>query len=691
MKIPFVRPTLVLITALAVSVPAQERAPEKPRPLDAQIAVAVASLMEQGHISRHKLDGEIAGRIQTHLLRFYDPAKRYFLKADIEEFAAFQNQHADRLLKGDLSAAFTVQRRFEQRLTERVGWAKEFVDSNFDFTAPETIVTDPDTAVWAADEAEAKARWKTQVKYEMALRLVDGETADKAKEKLRKRYDSLLRNWRQFNAEEIVEAYIDTLCNCFDPHSSYMSPKTFEDFDIAIRAQLQGIGALLGPNEEGDTTVKEVVPGGAAERDGRLKAGDRIIAVGDGEKGEMLEVSGKKQRDTVKLIRGRAGTKVRLEVIHRDGKREIITITRAKIELQDREAQGEIVVTTDPSKPEGGAKVRIGVIKLPSFYADTESLRAGRDAKGATSDCRRIIDDFKKKGVDVIAMDLRTNGGGLLEEARTLTGLFIDEGPVVQVKDFDGNVDQHIDDEQGVAWSGPLVVMVSRVSASASEIFAAAVQDYGRGVVIGDRFTHGKGSVQKVIDLASQLRRGIFGGRQPPMGSVKLTMQLFYRVNGKSTQNYGVASDVELPSFFDHDDFSERKLDFALEAPPIPAANFRPMGTISPDLIKVMRTRTTDRQKAVPELAKYMGQKAKLDERRDRKTLTFTLDSLKKQKEELTDDEKDDQKDDEYAKKPEKKFGEDAYTREAMRIIADYALLSNPGLANRGVNVEVRN
>src|SRR5207302_5113254 len=331
-----------------------------------------------------------------------------------------------------------------------------------------------------------------------------------------------------------------------DPHSSYMSPPTLDDFDIAMRLNLEGIGALLR-SENGQTIVAEVITGGAAAADGRLKPNDKIIAVAQGDS-QFVDVIDMKLREVVKLIRGARATKVQLKVIPAEKVVPLVyDLTRQKIELKAQEARQEII---EQGKKADGSPYRIGVIDLPSFYADPGSRRNGQaDAKSATEDVRKILKEFTAKGVDGVVLDLRKNGGGALNEALALTGLFIDQGTVVQVKGSQGPVQRLKDPEKGTVYAGPLMVLVSRYSASASEILAGALQDYGRALIVGDSSTHGKGTVQALLDLGTQIAGNRVGGSpQPKLGALKLTVQQFYRVNGDSTQNRGVLSDVVLPS-----------------------------------------------------------------------------------------------------------------------------------------------
>lgn len=649
-------------------------------------AEIVTRLMERGHISRHRVDDEISQRLYKGYLNLFDPLKLYFLQQDADGFRTEADQLDDDIRNGaSLRFAFNVYNQFLKRLDEAVSYADEFIDADHDFAKEETIVVDPDTATYATTVEEAKERWRARVKYELLTMIVDGKTIEEARERMHKRYRNLKKRWHELDSGEVVEMYLSTLTSSFDPHSTYMSPDSLEDFEIHMRLSLEGIGALL-QSEDGSTVVKEILPGGAAEKDGRLKPGDVIVGVGEGENGEMEDIMETKLRDVVNRIRGKAGTTVRLEVVPEgNGKRVVYNLTRQRIDLKDQAAKGEIIDVTDPAT--GQAK-KIGVITLPSFYADQRegdlfaNLQQPGALRTATNDVRRILEDFKKNGVEGVVMDLRANGGGLLTEAINLTGLFITEGPIVQVRDFDNKVSRYPDTDDTIAYEGPLAVLISRFSASASEIFAGAIKDYGRGIVIGDSTTHGKGTVQKVLDLKRQVPN-----RLGEYGALKLTMQQFYRVNGQSTQNRGVTADVILPSQSDNDDFGEASLDYALEFSEIDPADFHPAGRIDERVVASIREASRERFANDPELAKLANRKARFEERKNRKSIVFNEESLRKERAEIQADKEEGAKEEEedeqsiISQKKDKKFGEDAYSKEVLRIMSDYLRLKDGGVA----------
>ena len=361
----------------------------------------------------------------------------------------------------------------------------------------------------------------------------------------------------QTKSDDLLEIFLTSVTTSYDPHTTYMSPTSSENFEIQMRLNLDGIGAQL-TLEDGYTKVTRIIPGGAADKQGELKTGDRIVSVGQDTEGEMQEVIDMKLNDVVSLIRGKPGSTVRLGIIPEESQEtKVLTIKRAKIELKDSEARGEII---EHNLPGTKKTLRIGVINLPSFYMDMDAARKGvKDYRSTTRDCRRIIDEFNEEGIDGMIMDLSTNGGGSLTEAIDLTGLFIDLGTVVQVKDPSGRVQQYDDRNKGTSYDGPLVVLCSKFSASASEIFAGAIVDHGRGIVVGDSTTHGKGTVQNFLELGAQF----FSINNPPnLGALKITTQQFYRPGGASTQQRGVYSDIILPSITDHLKVSESDLDY---------------------------------------------------------------------------------------------------------------------------------
>jgi carboxyl-terminal processing protease len=617
--------TLAIISALFLLVP-HGPADATPGKHDRLVAQLVCGYLQRGHLARPAIDDELSRRLFQRFFKSLDPTKLYFLRSDIEQFKKDETDLDDMLLQGDTSFAYKVYERFLSRIGERLKLVEEQVNGKHDFNAKESLTTDFDHIDYAQNDDELRERWRKRIKFDLLLQRIGKKpvTEAEARQKVLARYQGLYKRWKQVDSYDLMEMYLSDLTSSVDPHSSYMSPNTVNDFDIAMRLHLEGIGALLG-SENGQTTVKEVIAGGAAARDGRLKVNDKIIGVAQGD-GQYVDVIDMKLTEVVKLIRGPKGTAVELKIVPAEKIEPVVyTLTRQNIELKSQEARGEII---EQGKKADGTTYRIGVIDLPSFYADMAAARAG-DAtyKSATEDVRRILKQFIAKNVDGVILDLRHNGGGALTEAQALTGLFIDEGPVVQVKGGQGRI-RHLDDpEKGVVYGGPLIVLVSRLSASASEILAGALQDYGRALIVGDSATHGKGTVQQVIDLAGHLQTE----DAPPLGALKLTIQQFYRVNGDSTQSRGVSSDVVLPSITEHLASGESELDYALPFDHVQPIEHEELGMVPADLKEYLKTRSAERTKNSREFAKLIQEIEQLKTRKARKEVPLNEQELKDQ------------------------------------------------------------
>ncbi|MGD9637402.1 MAG: carboxy terminal-processing peptidase, partial [Pirellulales bacterium] len=433
------------------------------------------------------------------------------------------------------------------------------------------------------------------------------------------------------------------------------------------RLELDGIGASLR-SEDGYTTVHNIIPGGAADTDGRLKTGDKIVGVGQGDSGPMEDIVDMKLNDVVEKIRGKRKTVVRLEVDPADeSERKTYTITRDRIELKDSEARSEIIKRG--TKPDG-QPYQIGVIQLPSFYMDMDGARLGLPTyKSTTRDVRRLLDEFNQKGVDAVVIDLRWNGGGSLTEAVNMTGLFIDTGPVVQVKGPDGRIDPYQDPEAGMVWKGPLVVMINKFSASASEIFAGAIQDYGRGVVIGDHSTHGKGTVQQLYDLGNALFRA---GGAKNLGALKMTIQQFYRPGGDSTQNRGVVSDIELPSLTTQLEVGESDLDYAMkfdQVQPLPHDMYH---MVDGQMVQGLRNLSQQRVDKADFFAREKRRIQRYEEQKDSKTVTLNKEKFLAERKEMNADKEEEEIYDDLSDPNRPVFRMDDYDKEALDITVDY-------------------
>lgn len=589
---------------------------------DRLVIQLVGQFLQQAHIARPEIGDELSRKLFKRFLKDLDPGKLYFLKSDVDEFRKLETELDNQLLKGDLAFAYQVYGRYLARIGQRQPLVDELVKAPHDYTVKEYLENDPDALDWAKSDEELRERWRKRIKFDLLLhRIGTKPTPDAdARKRVQDRYQNLLKRWKQVDNFELMEIYLSSLMMSLDPHSSYMAPATLDDFDISMRLQLEGIGAVLR-QEDGHTVVAEVVSGGAAAADGRLKLNDKIIAVAQGD-GKYVDVVDMKLRDVVKLIRGKRGTPVQLRVLPAEKvEPTVIELTRQTVQLKDQEARADIV---EQGKKPDGTPYRLGVIDVPSFYADVTNRGGG---KSATEDVRRILKEFQAKGVDGVLLDLRRNGGGSLNEALSLTGLFLDQGPLVQVKGFQGRVQRHDDPERGTVYAGPLAVLVSRHSASASEILAGALQDYGRALIVGDSATHGKGTVQTVIDLRNQFQ----GADLPKLGALKLTIQQFYRVNGDSTQNKGVAADVVVPTLTEHVASGEKDLDNALAFDRVKPVEHTRLGLVSDELKAVLQARSADRVKNSKEFAKLLKDIEQAKARRARKVIPLNELELKEQ------------------------------------------------------------
>jgi carboxyl-terminal processing protease len=665
--------SLGLVTFFVQGTWAELNAPGAP---ERRVTKSVAILLQRYHLARRPLDDELAGRALDNFLKALDPMKIHFLQSDIDEFMAQKNKIDDQLRDGDVQLAFDIFKRFELRIKERNEIVDAILDKPQDFTTDEVLVTDKDLLAYPKDMAEMKSRWQKRVKYDLLVllaedkddtKLSEAEKLTKAVEKLRRRYHSYAKRMNQIGSDELLEMYLTAMTMGYDPHTSFMSASTLENFEIEMKKELEGIGASL-QYDDGYTVVHKVIPGGAAARDGRLKVKDQIVSVGQGEDGEMVDVVDMNLSDVVKLIRGKRGTIVRLGVKPEgETATKIYNVTRDRIELADSIARSEIVESG--AKPDG-SPMKVGVINLPSFYMDMSGARAGKeDFRSTTRDVSKILEEFKEKHVDVVVMDLRQNGGGSLREAVNLTGLFIESGPVVMVKGFDGDVEELTDHDPTMAWSGPLVVLESKFSASASEIFAGAIQDYHRGLILGDKQTHGKGTVQQLLDLGQQIFRV---PNAPKLGALKITIQQFYRPSGDSTQNRGVVADVELPSLTSHLDVGESDLDFALAFDQVKPVPFKDYGMVDNNILGFLRKQSADRIAKSEDFQKVEKNITRYEEQKEKKTVTLNEKKFMEERAELDSERANAEQAEELSDPNQPVVKQDFYFKEAMAVTLDY-------------------
>ena len=646
-------------------------------------------LITRYHISQKEIDETTSGKMFDQYIKQLDPSKRYFTKTDITKLKAFRPKIAGLAKEGNIQFAYDVFELYRKRTQERVKLAHKLIDAKHDFTLHETMVIDPKELDWTDSEKVLYDRWRKRIKADILSLKLDNEPMGKIRTRLHKRYKNVERALKQMERHEIFEIYLSSLTHAFDPHSSYMSPQTVEDFQIVMRLRLQGIGASLR-SEDGYTIVANIVEGGAADLDKRLKVGDKIIAVdpdGDGER-PMVDIVEMKLSKVVRYIRGKAGTVVRLKVKKADktdkktkkitkGKIVVYDLTRRVIQLKSSEVKGEIIHTKTRI---GGPDVKIGVVNIPSFYRDFEGARLGaRDFKSTSRDVRKVLKDFDSKGgVDLVVVDLRNNGGGALTEAIEVSGLFIDKGPVVQVKTLSGEPRTHDDLDSGTAYDGPLVVICNKLSASASEIFAGVIKDYKRGIIVGDKSTHGKGTVQNVMPVGQRLFRFL---KPTDRGALKITIQQFYRVNGDSTQKRGVESDVVLPSIYDYMDLGEANMDNALKFSRVAPADYKAVGKVTPGIIKTLQTESHRRVAKDSKFKKIMKEIAQYVERKKRKTISLNESTRRA---ELLDEKKTDKKTDETDNKKGPIFPKEYYNDEVLRVSVNYfSLLKSQKTAGR--------
>jgi len=587
--------SLRLTLALAVAAPASDEAfqfagkltnatPLVAGPNDSNIAKATATIFESYHYLRQPLDDEKSAKFLDRYLDALDNLHIYFLQSDLKEFEKYRNTLDDLTKEGDVSPARVIFARFRERLDQQYHYVLDLLKTEkFDFTSSERFVFNRKTLPRPEDLAEARKLWRERLRYEYLQEKLNKEKPDEIIKIITRRYNRVLRALNEYDNDDVLQIYLTALARVYDPHSDYMGKAELENFSITMKLSLFGIGALLR-SEDGYCKIQELKPG-PAMRSKKLKPNDRIIAVAQGD-GEPVEVVDMKLSKVVELIRGPKDSEVRLTVVPADAPdpsvRKVISLVREEIKLEDQEAKAKIIELPDGD----GKSVRLGVIDLPSFYSAFELEGQGRragDPKSTTTDVARLLHKLVQEHVAGVILDLRRNGGGSLEEAINLTGLFIKAGPVVQIKDQNGRITVDKDPDPNMLYGGPLVVLTSRFSASASEILAGALQDYGRALIVGDSSTHGKGTVQSLLQLAPLLRqRGLALASNP--GAVKITIRKFYRASGSSTQLKGVTPDLVLPSMNNYGEIGEDSLENRLDWDTIKSADYEKMNRVEPYL-----------------------------------------------------------------------------------------------------------
>lgn len=593
------------------------RAPTRDQAIAAQRVYGLLS-DSRYHYAPKPLDDALSGQIFDSYLKSLDRQRLFFVQGDIDGFAHWRTELDDAIREGKLQPAFAIFNVYLQRVQQRVAFARALLaKADFDFGKSETWAYDREKAPWAKNDAELDALWRKYVKNDWLRLQLAGKKPAAIVSTLDKRYANLLERSQQISDEDVFQMFLDTYATAIDPHTNYMTPRTTENFNISMRLSLEGIGAVLQRQDE-YVLIRSIVPGGPADLSGKLKSGDRIVAVGQGENGPMVDVVGWRTDDVVDLIRGKKNTSLRLDVLPAGVGEDVpptrVALVRQKVKLEEQTAKSHIIEIG-----EADHQRRIGVITLPAFYLDFEARQRGdADYTSATRDVARLLAALKADKVDGVVIDLRNNGGGSLTEAIELTGLFIDTGPVVQVKEAGGRVSVEADNDDGVAWDGPLAVLVNRASASASEIFAAAIQDYGRGLIIGEA-TFGKGTVQNLIDLDRWPP-----SEKPRFGQVKLTVAQFFRVDGGTTQLKGVEPDIAFPASIDALDFGESSYENALPWTRIRPAAHAVLGNFAP-LLPILRERHAVRADQDPEFRWWREDLAEMKAQREKKMLSLNL------------------------------------------------------------------
>src|SRR2546427_748724 len=590
------------------------------------IAMSVGRLLEEGHYTHQRLNEGVSRKFLQTYLEMLDYSHLFFTQKDVDEMnAKYGSSIAGDVLLGTLKPAYEIYDLYTKRLDERVAKIKELLKQPIDFKSDAKIELSRQKAPWPKDEAEADQLWRGRITNELLQEHLSEHPIEPAPQLVTRRYDRLARNVHEQDKDEQIKLFLDALAQAYDPHSEYLSKADMKNFSINMGLSLVGIGAMLR-SEDGYAKIESLVPGGPAQVDGRLKVGDRITAVAQGQ-AEYVDVREMRLDKVVEMIRGKKGTRVRLLAIPSDAtdpsRRKNVELVRDEIKLKDQEARADIIIKKD----ENGDPIKLGWLTLPSFYADMD-----RHQKSTTRDVLALLKRLKKENIAGLVVDLRRNGGGSLEEALSLTGLFLKSGPIVQTKDYNGSIRISSDPDPGIAYSGPLIVLTSRQSASASEIFAAALQDYGRAVIVGDKNTFGKGTVQTILPIGRFT--SLLGSRSDDDGELKLTIQKFYRVAGGSTQLHGVASDIVLPTLTDLPEFGEGALKNCLPYDEVPKARYTKWSENHPLFIDELKRRSLERVPNSPEFHYVMEDMERLRHKLDENRISLNQEVRRKELEE---------------------------------------------------------
>jgi carboxyl-terminal processing protease len=592
-----------------------------------RVSKLVSNVIERSHYRQSPINDPVSSLVLDRFIEQLDGGRSYFLASDIAEFERYRYQLDDAVVNGQLEPVFAIFNRFQVRNRERVNHAVELLKSEPDFTVDESFEFDRAKAPWAKSPEELNDIWRRRVKNDAVSLMLTEKTWAETKDILQKRYERVVKRTEQVTSDDIFEVFMNSFAHVFDPHSSYFSPRNSEEYRIQMSLSYEGIGASLQLVDD-YVTVLNVLPGGPAAINGTLGANDRIIAVAEGKSGKPVDVIGWRLDDVVQIIRGKVGTTVRLSILPAGAApgspEKILELQRNKVSLDAQAAQKEVHTIK-----RGDREMKVGVINVPSFYQDFEAKSSGaKDYRSTTRDVQKLITELKAEKMDALIMDLRGNGGGHLTEATALSGLFIPAGPIVQLRETGGRVEVLDDPEPNTAWDGPMIVLVDRYSASASEIFAAAIQDYGRGIIVGQQ-TYGKGSVQNLYPLDRYAL-----GPDPGFGQLTVTIGKYYRVTGESTQHRGVQPDISMPTAISPEEVGESTRESALPWDRIRPAEFSKEGQLTPAITALEQTHE-QRIATAPDFRSLLADLDSFEKIRTQKKLSLNLKTRVAEREQL--------------------------------------------------------
>jgi carboxyl-terminal processing protease len=587
----------------------------------------ITHIIDKYHYKNKKLDDDLSAAVLDRYLESLDPTKSYFMAEDVKRFQIYRDKLDDALQNAELAPAYEIFKVYRKRVDERIAYAVKLLDQDFTFDKDEDFIFDRKMLPWPATTAEINDQWRQRVANDILNLRLSGKQSTEYKDTLRKRYERMRTSTYQLDDNDVFQIFINAYTTTIEPHTAYFSPRTSENFDISMRLSLEGIGAVLSSDND-YTVIQHIIPGGPADLSKQLHDEDKIIGVGQGDKGEIIDVIGWRLDDVVDLIRGPKDTVLRMEILPKDsgiqGPGKTITLTRDKIKLEEQAARSSIIEIPDGNK-------RVGVITLPTFYIDfAAQARGDKDYTSTTRDVKKLIADLQKQNIEGLVIDLRGNGGGSLSEALELTGLFIKEGPVVQTRDASGKVEINNDPDPSISYTGPMAVLVDRNSASASEIFAGAIQDYQRAIIIGEP-TFGKGTVQNVVDLNRFSRDS-----NADLGKLKTTIAQFFRITGSSNQFKGVIPDITFPTARDTAKYGERSLDNALPWSQVKPAKFIKVNQPLDNFYPLVRNKFEQRIKTEKAFNLLVQELELVGKATDRKSVSLLESRRKSEQDQLT-------------------------------------------------------